>query len=86
MKRSSSLGKGPDGTKPEDRGGRPVLLYQKNAQIILMDASWDQNKRAGITYTRFGRNGTLMEIYYKAFRAEEPFCAEANAVLKVIQN
>jgi hypothetical protein len=44
----------------------------ENAQVILMDVSWDQSKRAEITYTRFRGNDALMEIYCKGFRAEDP--------------
>ncbi|KAF3332280.1 RNase H [Carex littledalei] len=55
-------------------------------QIVLLDASWDTNRKAGWGAVYYNHRGNINRVQYGFMGAEDPFHAESMALLNVLQN
>jgi hypothetical protein len=61
---------------------RQVPRYQvrRDNEVVIVDASWDQNQRGGLTYMRYSHTGARIWSVGEATSAPDAFSAETMAV------
>lgn len=63
-------------------GGTNTTDALPGTQIVLLDASWDANKKAGWGAVYYNHMGNITRVRYGAMGADNPFRAEAFALLR----